>query len=434
VDRVIAACRNTEVWPIGPLGGVQTLPAKANCHSTTNAQLVMRALIVLLSLAIMTGCATRPKPLPEEHAWTLPWGAVDPDTGITVGLDGDIADAGRGRLPEDFDGDGRPDFAALIISGGGAKGAFGAGILKGWSASGRRPEFTIVTGVSTGALMATWAFLGPDYDQPLEHFYTHTTDDQVFTRKSLLLAPFSDSLLDTEPLRRTIAEAVDQRLLDEVAREYREGRRLYVASTDLDNRRLVVWDLGAIAASDRADRVERYREALRASASIPVGFSPVYFPIEIEGEAYGQMHVDGGAVANLFMTGFILDRQRKLLPAGIERGAVDIDFYVLVNSYLLPQPEGEPVAPSLISISTAAAWATSWSAQTDRLVRAYQGARGMGAGFHLVGIPDDYPGELPLASFDPATMTPLFRYAETMGSSGAFWLAEPPGIDWREHN
>lgn len=393
----------------------------------------MRVLIVLVLAAVSTvTCATRPQPLPQEHAWALPWGAVDPDTGATVGIGDDLADAGRDRLPQDFDGDGRPDYAALIISGGGAKGAFGAGILKGWSASGRRPQFAIVTGVSTGALMATWAFLGPAYDGQLERFYTQTTDSQIFRKKSLLLVPFGESLLDTEPLRRTIAEAVDERLLAEVAREYRKGRRLYVASTDLDNGRLVVWDLGAIAASERPDRLARYREALRASASIPVGFPPVYFPIEIDGKEYGQMHVDGGAVANLFITGFILDRQRELAPRGIGRGDVNVDFYLVVNSYLLPQPEGEAIKPSLINIAAASSWATSWSAQTDRLVRAYQGAKGIGAGFHLVGIPGDYPGDLPLASFDPETMAPLFRHGEALGRSGAFWLSAPPGIDWRE--
>ena len=362
----------------------------------------------------------------------MPWGAVDPDTGETTGISHEFANAGKNRLPADSDHDGRPNYSALVISGGGAKGAFGAGVLKGWTQAGNRPEFTIVTGVSTGALMATWAFLGPKYDSELERFYTQTTDAQIFRKKNLLLAPFNESLLDTAPLRKTIAQAVDERLLAEVAREYRKGRRLYVASTDLDNGRMVVWDLGAIAASDRADRLERYREALRASASIPIGFPPVYFPVEVGGKKYGQMHVDGGATANLFLTGFILDRQRALAPPGMRRWDVNIDMYLLVNSHLLPQPEGEPTEPRLISIATASSWATSWSAQTDRLARAYQAAKGINADFHLVGIPDDYSGDLPLASFDPETMTPLFRYGETLARSGQFWLSEPPGIGWRE--
>lgn len=392
----------------------------------------MNRLIGVLAVILLSACASRPEPLPHAHAWALPWGAVDPDTGRSVGIGEALADAGRGQVPPDTDGNGRANYSALIISGGGAKGAFGAGVLKGWAEAGERPDFTIVTGVSTGALMATWAFLGPRYDGELERFYTQTTDAQIFSRKALVGVPFGSSLLDTGPLRRTIASVVDERLLAEVAREYHKGRRLYVASTDLDNGRLVVWDMGAIAASDRPDRLERYREALRASASIPIGFPPVYFPVEVDGREYSQMHVDGGAVANLFLTGYVLDRQRALARPGLRRKDVDIDLYLLVNSHLLPQAQGEGTAPGLISIAMASSWATSWSAQTNQLVRAYQAAKGMDAGFHVVGIPGDYAGELPLSSFEPEVMTPLFRFGESLGRGGGFWLSEPPGINWRE--
>lgn len=386
----------------------------------------------MLVCLTLWACATRPPALPREQAWLLPWGAVDPDSGLTIGMDRDIERLGAGQLPPDMDGDGRPDFSVLVISGGGAKGAFGAGLLSGWTQTGQRPEFTLVTGVSTGALMATWAFLGPEHDPALEDFYTRTTDDQVFERNYLLSAPFGASLLDTTPLRETIAAAVDLDLLNEVAAEYAKGRRLYVASTDLDSNRLVVWDLGAIAASQRPDRLQRYRDALLASASIPVGFPPVYFPIEWNGETYGQMHVDGGAVANLFLTDFVLDKQRALLPADLQRESINVDLFLLVNSQLEPQPPTEAVAPNLVSISLASSWATSWAAQTNQIVRGYRAAEGTGTGFHLAGIPDDYDGPLPLASFDPDAMTRLFRFAQDWIQSGDVWLREPPGIGWRE--
>lgn len=392
----------------------------------------MRSTVLILVFSLLAGCASRPPPVPRDHAWALPWGAVDPRTGLTVGLNADLGNAGAGHLPPDLDGDGRPNYTLLVISGGGAKGAFGAGVLKGWSAQGGRPPFTVVTGVSTGALMATWAFLGSRYDRLLERFYTQTTDERIFRHRGLLFAPFIDSLLDTTPLRRTIAAAIDQQILEEVADEYRKGRRLYVASTDLDANRLVVWDLGGIAASGHPDRLERYREALRASASIPVAFPPVYFPVEVDGRVYGQMHVDGGTVANFFLTGFILDRQRKLAPPGIERSEVEVDIYLLMNSHLEPQPPAEPVSPRLIAIATASGWATSWSAQTNQLVRAYRAARGMKVGFHLAGIPGDYGGPMPTASFDPREMAGLFRYGESLVQSASFWLSEPPGINWRE--
>ena len=166
--------------------------------------------------------------------------------------------------------------------------------------------------------------------------------------------------------------------------------------------------------------------------SNPIGFPPVYFPVEINGREYGQMHVDGGAIANFFLAGFLLDRQRALAPPDLSREDIDVDLYLLVNSHLLPQPEGEPIEPRLLSIAMASSWATSWSAQTNQLVRAYQAVKGVGAGFHLAGIPADYPGALPLASFDPETMTPLFRFGEISAQRDDFWRSEPEGIDWRE--
>jgi predicted acylesterase/phospholipase RssA len=405
---------------------------RASCSRETSDVGRRRLRVLLVILSLLTACASRPPPLPPDYAWSLPWGAVSPETGSTVGMADGFGHVGHGVLPADLDDDGRPNYSLLLISGGGAKGAFGAGVLKGWSEEGSRPEFSVVTGVSTGALMASWAFLGSHYDDELEYFYTELTDAKIFRRRNRLLALFGDSLLDTKPLRQTIAGAVDAGLLDEVAGEYRKGRRLYIASTDLDHTRLVVWDLGAIAASDRPGKLERYREAGRAAASIPVAFPPVYFPVEVDGQEFSQMHVDGGAVANFFMTSFILDRQRALLPTGMDRRDVDIDIYLLVNGHLQPSHQPEPISPHVLPIALAASWATSWSAQTNQLVRAYRAATGIGAGFHLAGVPEDYDGALPMTSFDPEVTVPLFRYGESLARKGELWLSEPPGIDWRE--
>ena len=176
-------------------------------------RLIGLGLICLLFLVQASGCSTRPPAVPREHTWLLPWGAVDPRTGQTVGIPGPVQLQGAGVLPSDMDADGRVDYSLLVLSGGGAKGAYGAGVLAGWSATGTRPEFTIVTGVSTGALMATWAFLGEDHDPVLERFYTGTSDEDIFRRRRLLPSPFRDSLLDTSPLRETLASLVDAQLL-----------------------------------------------------------------------------------------------------------------------------------------------------------------------------------------------------------------------------
>ena len=333
----------------------------------------------------------------------------------------------------DTDGDGVPNFAVLGLSGGGSNGAFAVGLLSGWTEHGTRPEFRIVTGVSTGALIATFAFLGSEYDSLLRELYTTITDDQVFRKRSPFSALYSDALGDSAPLQRTIAHWIDEGVLERVAQEHRKGRRLYVATTDLDGNRLVAWDLGAIAVSERADRLERYRDVLLASSSIPVAYPPVYFPVDANGETYWQMHVDGGASANFFFTGFMFDVQRVIEAHHLERGA-QVDLYLIMNSTLEPTPLDQPVNGSVLSIAAASVWSVSWSAQSAQLARTYRIVRGVGQGYHLAGIPADYPHPLDSASFEPESMTKLMQFARTKAAEGYPWLDAPPGMDWREMN
>src|SRR5690606_5328979 len=230
-----------------------------------------------------------------------------------------------------------------------------------------------------------------------------TTDADVLVKRSRLSSLFRDSLADNAPLKAAIARAIDEAVLDEVAQAHREGRRLYVATTDLDGVRLVAWDMGAIAASGRVDRLQRYRDVLLASTSIPVVFPPVYFPVEVGGRTYGQMHVDGGATANVFFAGFMVDVLRAIEGERWGRNP-RVDFYAIINGHLRHGPRSEPVAPNLLSIAIASNWITSWAAQNSLVVRLYRVTRGLGWDFHLAGIPREYAGGLPSANFDPARM------------------------------
>jgi hypothetical protein len=385
-----------------------------------------RATVLITLVSLLCACATRPLALPRESYQALPWGAVNWHTHETEAslrlsrsLSPDLG-ANTAELPR---------YAVLSLSGGGAKGAFGAGLLCGWTKHGTRPQFQIVTGISTGALMATFVFLGSKYDGELKRFYTTTTDADIMTRH--WFGGLSDSMADSAPMRKTIARFVNTRVLEKVAAEHRKGRRLYVATTDLDGNRLVIWDLGAIAASKRPDRLKRYRDVLLASASIPIVFPPVYFPVDVDGKRYWQMHVDGGAVTNLFFSGFMLDVQRKIERENLKHGA-QVDFYIIMNGELEPEPLPQAVEPNLFSIATAFTWSTSWAAQVNTLARFYRAVRGMGFGFHLAGIPEDYPGRVPTTSFDPKRMTKLFRYARDRAMRGYPWLKAPPGLNWRE--
>lgn len=327
--------------------------AQASTRASLISSRAPAAALVVVAV-LLSACATRPPPLPHESYEALPWGAIDVhahdakvDSRYSRGLSRALnTETGR-----------RPRYALLSLSGGGAKGAFGAGLLCGWTKHGTRPNFKVVTGVSTGALMATFVFLGSKYDRELERFYTTTTNADIMTRHRF--GAFGDSMADSAPLCKTIARFVDEEVLEVVAAEHRKGRRLYVATTDLDGNRLVVWDLGAIATSQHPERLDRYRDVLLASASIAIVFPPVYFPVEVDGRRYWQMHVDGGAITNVFFSGFMLDVQREIEHENIKQGA-QVDYYIIMNGELEPGPLQEPIKPNLFSIATAFTWSTSW--------------------------------------------------------------------------
>ncbi len=189
----------------------------------------------------------------------------------------------------------------LAVSGGGDNGAFGAGLMNGWTETGTRPEFKMVTGVSTGALIAPFAFLGPDYDAALREVYTTMTPEKVYRARGLSAALFDDAMADTSPLAAMIARYADQKMLDAIAREYQKGRLLMIGTTDLDAQRPVIWNIGAHRGQRPPGALDLFRKILRASAAIPGAFQPVLIDVEIDGRKYQEMHVDGGAIAQLFL-------------------------------------------------------------------------------------------------------------------------------------
>src|ERR1019366_6164924 len=188
----------------------------------------------------------------------------------------------------------------LALSGGGAYAAFGAGLLNGWSARGTRPQFTIVTGASSGALIAPFAFLGTGQDETLRRIFTSGEMENLLQSDGLK-GLFGTSLYKTAPLRELIVRHVDAKLLEAIALENRAGRRLYVVTTNIDAQRTAIWDMGKIAASDDPGALELFRNILTASASIPGLFSPVLIDVEGEGRRFAEMHVDGGVTANVLI-------------------------------------------------------------------------------------------------------------------------------------
>lgn len=191
-------------------------------------------------------------------------------------------------------------FDILALSGGGADGAFGAGVLVGWTEHGDRPQFEVVTGVSTGALMAPFAFIGQAGDAELAKTFTDGRSDRVMEAR-WLMSIYGPGVFRQRPLRDLIAASVTPDLLDQIAEGHRAGRRLFIATTSLDIQGQVIWDMGALAASDRPDRLALFIDLLTASASIPGVFPPVFIDLSRDGNVARELHADGRTTANFFV-------------------------------------------------------------------------------------------------------------------------------------
>lgn len=312
----------------------------------------------------------------------------------------------------------------LALSGGGANGAFGAGLLCGWSATGKRPKFTLVTGVSTGALAAPFAYLGPDYDDELKEVYTTTRTRDIVEERSTLTALTGDSFYDTARLARMIERYITPELLEAVAVEHRKGRGLFIATTNLDAMRPVIWNLGAIAASEAPDKLALAQRVLLASASIPIAFPPVLFAVEAsDGKRYDELHVDGGATAQVF-----------LYPLGVDWGAVEKklgvrgrpDVFVIYNNKL--EASWKAIDPPCLTALIEPTMSSLIRTQgIGDLYRMYVGAQRDGLKFHLAHIPTDFQ-ESSREMFDRAYMTKLFERGFALAQAGYPWLPEPPGM------
>ena len=303
----------------------------------------------------------------------------------------------------------------LALSGGGDDGAFGAGLLRGWSERGDRPTFKLVTGISTGALSAPFIFLGPAYDDALAEVYTQSTQTDIFKRRSILAAVTDDALTDTTPLYGTISRYLDDAFLDRIAAEYDKGRLLLVATTNLDAAQPVIWNIGAIAKSGGPQRLELVRRILLASAAIPAAFPPVMFDVTADGQAYQEMHVDGGAVAQVFLyppTLSVRESPRRRVA------------YIIRNGKL--SPPWEDVKRRTVSIAGRAIATMIASSGVGDTYRIYATTQRDGVAFNLAYIGDDFQEPYP-GPFDPGYMGKLYRYGQDRGRRGTGWQTTPPG-------
>jgi predicted acylesterase/phospholipase RssA len=304
----------------------------------------------------------------------------------------------------------------LAISGGGSHGAFAAGLLRGWSEAGSRPTFRLVTGVSVGAVIAPFAFLGSAYDDRLRELATNISDEKVYRRKELLGSLMSDSVTDSAPLVRLLRQYYDEDLMKAVAREHAKGRRLYVGTTNLDSGRPVIWDLGAIASSGSPDALKVFRQVIFASAALPVLFRPAYIGIEANGQRYDEMHVDGGVTAQM---------QRHI--AGAERpDAPQPTVYVIRNAKFAA--EHHSVEPKVLPIAGQSVMTLIKSQAIGDVYRLHAVCRRDGLKFRLASIPGDLALPRTTRAFDPDEIETLYRCGYELGRTGYPWAKEPPGL------
>lgn len=395
-------------------------------------RLCCKALAIAPAL-VLAACATVDARMPVPNA-ALAARATPLDlSGIRAWGDevpADVAAALRSRLPSmsrlaHSDGRKNTDRAAveiLALSGGGSDGAFGAGLVVGWTKRGNRPQFEVVTGVSAGAITAPFAFLGRRYDHKLREIWTRYGTNELIVAQVLPVLLGGPSLADSGPLRQLIAKYVDRQLLAEVATEYRKGRLLLILTTNLDAQRPVIWNMGEIAASGHPQALELFRSIILASASIPGALPPVNIPVTVDGKTYHEMHVDGGTTREVFISPIdvpltALDRFYDVLPKR--------QLYIVKNGKY--HADYEPVRQQALPIASRAIETLVNNQHKNDIYRIYRMVKDSGSDFNLAFVPQSFQTK-PKELFDARYQAALFNEGLRLGSSGRAWVKVPPDV------
>jgi hypothetical protein len=399
-------------------------------------KLLNRSVTMIILAAVLlsgVGCSLKRNPvplgdissaklidIPEVRAWGDEYSDL---------FQNDIVESLRQEDKGDFPlkADGSTSYRALALSGGGENGAFGAGVLCGWTQAGTRGKFKIVTGISTGSLIAPYAFLGPEYDQKLKEAYTTISGKDICTSRNILSLLWSESLKDTAPLKKLIAQQMDEHMLKDIAKAHSQGRRLYVGTTAMDAGRLMIWNMGAIASSGHPNALKLFQKVLLASSAIPGAFPPVYFDVEAGGGKYDEMHSDGGTIANVFFYGFTLDLHAALKEIyGDKAPPPGGAIYIIRDGKLQSSPK--QIERKLTGVIGRALSIVTKAGTGGDLYRIYAITKRNGIDFNHIDIPTNYK-PISEKSFDQAEMNQLFNLGFKMGKSGKDWQKVPLGLE-----
>jgi predicted acylesterase/phospholipase RssA len=366
---------------------------------STSGRLMNRPVLpVICAVFLLSGCASLPRaPLvASERAYIpqIPLARISPEDGYRI-----FAGAKRGAYP----------LSILALSGGGADGSYGAGFLKGWSESGERPDFDLVTGSSVGALIAPFAFLGSDYDSRLAAIFTSGVTENLM-RIAGINAVIGSGVFKAGPMKELIAQYADDRIVDAVGARYRNGKMLIIATTNLDTQGTTLWNMGAIANSDSPDRYELFRNVLAASAAIPGIFPPALITVESGGNMYSEMHVDGGVTSN------ILAVPESVLTAHAGALAAKSRVFVIVNGKLSPDSS---YTSDLTLPIVARAFQTSVKANTrNAMIATYDFCKRSNWEFNATAIDAGRLTTSDPTNFDTDYMKQLYAYGRAKAQSG----------------
>ncbi|WP_432773658.1 patatin-like phospholipase family protein [Francisella salimarina] len=388
---------------------------------------LLRNIFLILLTLTLTNCSVKRNPVPKEYAQKANIKGYETVRAHGYGKNQFFQKDLEQSLVKYLSSQGsNPKIDILALSGGGSDGAFSAGIVNGWTQSGKRPEFYLVTGISTGALVAPFAFLGEKYDQRLKEAFTTISAKDVFEiNVTDAILGNSSSLASTEPLKKLIEKYLTEEVLMDIIKAHNQGRRLYIGTTNLDNQRVNIWNIGEIAIQpDKEKSLALIRKILLASASIPVAFPPVRFDVKVDDNDYDELHVDGGMMTEVFLYGFSVDFSEALNKIDYHK-KIDKSLYIIRNSKI--HKDYVPVDQSFLSIGTKALFTLTTSQGIGDLFRIYYLSVKDGFKYNFTYIPYSY-NPVSQEPFDNLEMNQLFELGYKMGESQNYWKHSPANI------
>ncbi|MDD5195362.1 MAG: patatin-like phospholipase family protein [Candidatus Omnitrophica bacterium] len=389
-------------------------------------------LIIITCLSLSSGCAHLRHAVPENLVGTAVVAGM-PDIRYYAGKP-DSYSMMRQSLVDSFKEEGKSDYLvdgikvypALLIGGGVSNSAYGIGLLKGWLKEGTRPVFKIVTGYSSGSIIAIATFAGKDYEDRIAELFTSISSKDVLKKRSVFSVIFGDSVASSAPLAKKINDIVDEDLMAKITEEHRKGRRLYVGTTDFDAQGFVIWDMGALASKGGPESLKMFRKIILASCSFPVMVSPVYFQVEAGGSRFDEMHVDGGVVSGLFYIYQLMEGVESMGQAsGINPGGFKTRLYVLNLCYM--SPHSKQVEDNMVAMTSRLIELNGAAKMIGDTYRVYAYAKEKEWDYNLAYIPEDFkPNQKEM--LDTQEMQRLFKRGYDDAIEGYKWHKAPPGL------